>query len=151
MKNIYIFIRVIVGFSAHIHTLCLVCRRDSRICFLARIDSSLPKWLYNSPHVISFSHLKRDNEYLWYFEQFFSSIWLRSTGGRFIITNGHKDLCIRVIRPEDAAKKFACLTTNRLSGETKISESVSLTIKGRKAHDREFGAMLKFQRYNHSC
>jgi hypothetical protein len=53
------------------------------------------------------------------------------TGGRFIITNGHKDLCIRVIRPEDAAKKFACLTTNRLTGETKISESVGLTIKGK--------------------
>jgi hypothetical protein len=60
-----------------------------------------------------------------------SLLYFYFTGGRFIITNGHKDLCIRVIRPEDAAKKFACLITNRLNGETKISESVGLKIKGK--------------------
>lgn len=52
------------------------------------------------------------------------------TGGRYIVTSGNVDLCIRVVRPEDASKKFTCLTTNTLTGERKLSDVVMLSIKG---------------------
>lgn len=48
------------------------------------------------------------------------------------MNSGSIDLCIRVVRPEDAAKKFSCLATNILTGERKLSEVVSLSIKGKK-------------------
>ncbi|KAL7024043.1 hypothetical protein ACKWTF_012881 [Chironomus riparius] len=49
--------------------------------------------------------------------------------GRYIVTSGNVDLCIRVVRPEDASKKFTCLTTNTLTGERKLSDVVMLSIK----------------------
>jgi Down syndrome cell adhesion molecule len=53
------------------------------------------------------------------------------TGGRYIIMSGNIDLCIRIVRPDDAAKKFSCLTTNTLTGERKLSDVISLSIKGK--------------------
>lgn len=46
------------------------------------------------------------------------------------MTSGSVDLCIRSVRPDDATKKFSCLTTNTLTGERKASDVVSLSIKG---------------------
>lgn len=46
--------------------------------------------------------------------------------------SGHADLCIRNVRPDDATKRFTCMTTNTLTGERKLSEAVSLSIKGIK-------------------
>lgn len=53
------------------------------------------------------------------------------SGGRYIVTSGQSDLCIRNVRPDDASKKFACVTTNTLTGERKLSDAVSLSIKGK--------------------
>lgn len=52
------------------------------------------------------------------------------TGGRFIAASGHGDLCIRSVRLDDANKGFSCLTTNSLTGEKKLSEAATLSIKG---------------------
>lgn len=53
------------------------------------------------------------------------------TGGRYIVTSGNGDLCIRNVRPDDALKRFTCMATNSLTGERKLSEAVSLSIKGK--------------------
>lgn len=60
-----------------------------------------------------------------------SNFWF-ITGGRYIVTSGHGDLFIRSVRPDDAMKRFSCLTTNSLTGERKLSESVALSIKGKQ-------------------
>lgn len=62
--------------------------------------------------------------------KFIDFIILNVSGGRFIVTHGTGDLYIRNIRPEDGLKRFACATSNSLTGERKLSESISLTIKG---------------------
>lgn len=66
-----------------------------------------------------------------------------NTGGRYIVTSGNIDLCIRVVRPEDASKTFSCLTTNTLTGERKRSDSVMLSIKGKsvKASSHHFSTI----------
>ena len=66
----------------------------------------------------------------WVFSNNNIFLFFHLTGGRFIVTHGSGDLYIRNIRPEDALKRFACATSNTLTGERKLSESISLTIKG---------------------
>lgn len=53
------------------------------------------------------------------------------TAGRYAITSSNGDLHIRTVKSEDGRTKFSCLTTNTLSGERKISDSVYLSIKGK--------------------
>lgn len=65
------------------------------------------------------------------------------TGGRYIVTSGNVDLCMRTVRPDDATKKFSCLATNTLTGERKLSEVVTLSIKGLYTQQQQQQLVLK--------
>ncbi|KAL5284148.1 hypothetical protein ACFFRR_006432 [Megaselia abdita] len=54
---------------------------------------------------------------------------VNDVGGRYVVLSTFGDLYIRSVRQEDGHTKFACMTTNTLSGERQRSEAVNLNIK----------------------
>ena len=51
------------------------------------------------------------------------------SGSRIVVTS-QGDLHIKSVRPEDGRITYSCLTRHSLTGETRKSEPVSLTVTG---------------------
>ncbi|XP_053686439.1 cell adhesion molecule Dscam2 [Sabethes cyaneus] len=76
-----------------------------------------------SPHVREFVYVTA-----WYRDKEMLPADRSDFGMRYLVTSPSGDLCLRIVNIGDRQKQFSCATTDVLTGETKISDPVYLTI-----------------------